>query len=400
MGLGVYYFFFTNEGNSKNPVGEYLPFGQPENEPDDVSKPENNFVGPETTNPDALDNNVSTSTENGSSSEKSSGEFILLTSASVAGFNANTDPETGTTTVRYIEKDQGYIYETELIKADKTRISDTEIPNVYDAYWSTNGKYVLTRYLGSDGRTIKDYLVDLASYTSSEDYALDGTFLDDNIKDVARRPGAIQALSLTETDSGSVISRLNFNSARSTRLFTSRFSEWDIAWPSQSTVSLTTRPSQEIPGYLYRLTVGSSKLVKILDGINGLTTLASPDFRHVLYSKSTQQSFNFYLYNTKTEESRLIPQKTLPEKCVWQDSEIFYCAVPKNIPSAEYPDDWYQGQSSFIDRIMRFDVNDLSDPEVYELGASIDATRLNISGGYVFFLGRNNSSLWARKIKP
>jgi rubrerythrin len=93
--------------------------------------------------------------------------------------------------------------------------------------------------------------------------------------------------------------------------------------------------------------------------------------------------------------------KTLPEKCVWsqKSKNIVYCAVPQNLPQADYPDAWYQGAVSFQDQIWRLDaatgdVKLMS--TLFEANDFIDATNpiLDPTETYLLFTNKNDFQLW------
>jgi hypothetical protein len=95
----------------------------------------------------------------------------------------------------------------------------------------------------------------------------------------------------------------------------------------------------------------------------------------------------------------------LAEKCVWSslNKYVAYCAVPSNVPIGNYPDDWYQGNVSFVDNIYKIDLSLPSMQLLYSLPTdqNIDATSpsLDQKENYIFFTNKNDYSLWGLKIK-
>ncbi|HET8574633.1 MAG TPA: hypothetical protein VFM02_00470 [Candidatus Paceibacterota bacterium] len=391
--LGYAYFAGgTNpDGTKQNPLTNLFPFGKPSE-----STSGGNTVGSST---DTYPNVSSTSTASTSLfSNGGAKDFILISSTPVAGFHAilKTDDNT---IVRYTDKATGNIFETDIKSLKKTRISDAQIPGLYDALWSESGKYLIVRYLADDGKTIKSYLVNLSTYTPGTPYQLSGKYLPDNIQDFSLYSDTDKALYLQKTSGGSSVSVVNFINGSTAPLFSSPFSEWLVQRTNDGTIALTTRASQGIPGYLYKLTPGSSNLEKILDGVPGLTTLVSPDFHYVLYSESTDQGdLTLNLYNVQQQTSVTLSAKTLPDKCVWANTAVFYCGVPKNLPLGTYPDDWYQGRADFDDTLMKFGVDSSSPLATYDLATPVNITNLNITGNYAYFIDKKTSSLWAKRV--
>ena len=101
------------------------------------------------------------------------------------------------------------------------------------------------------------------------------------------------------------------------------------------------------------------------------------------------------IFTIETRNSNLLGVKTLPEKCVWgTTSDVVYCAVPKFIDRAQYPDSWYQGEISFSDEIWKIDIVSgnttmISDP-VSISGEGVDSIKLNLdeSQNFLFFVNK------------
>ncbi len=169
-------------------------------------------------------------------------------------------------------------------------------------------------------------------------------------------------------------------------------------------VTLTTKPSSGIPGYMYTLDTSNKNLSQALGNINGLTTLTSPNTKLVLYG---DDNLSLSIYHTDTKVPQSLGVKTLPEKCAWGSaSDIVYCAVPKSVPSGQYPDSWYQGEVSFSDQIWKIDVSSgnakmIADPSTINGGEEIDGIKLALDTeeNYLFFVNKKDSFLWELGLK-
>jgi hypothetical protein len=192
---------------------------------------------------------------------------------------------------------------------------------------------------------------------------------------------------------------MNFLSNKKVQIFDSPFTEWSGWWGSTKTISLTTKPASTIPGYVYQMDQNGKNFSEALGDINGLTTLASPDGKLILYGDN---NLNLSVYNTSTNTSTTLGVKTLPEKCTWNNSgSTIYCAVPRSIPDGQYPDSWYQGEVSFSDILWRIDVKTgntdmLVDPLTVSGGEDIDGIKLAVDSAesYLFFVNKKDSYLW------
>jgi hypothetical protein len=138
--------------------------------------------------------------------------------------------------------------------------------------------------------------------------------------------------------------------------------EWLVSWPKEGTITLTTKPSATIPGFLYFLNSQTGNFSRVIGNINGLTTKTNRDASEVLYSDSLSGTPKLYLLNVKSGERKLLLWNTLPEKCLWSntDVKIVYCAVPKGFPTGDYPDAWYQGLVNFTDDIWMINTSTMA----------------------------------------
>ncbi|MEI8269869.1 MAG: hypothetical protein WCG45_00710 [bacterium] len=311
------------------------------------------------------------------------------------------------TALRYVEKATGNIYQTFADKIYELKFTTTIIPAVYDAYFGDNGSSVVMRYLKEDQNTIDSFAGTmpkevLGGDTSSTE--LIGTFLPENIKDISVSPNNSSIFYLFENGNNAIGVTATPSGDKKNQIFSSPFTEWLSQWPNNRMITLTTKPSFSVPGFMYSIDPNVKKLNKILGDIKGLTTLTSPSGKLVLYNNN---NLSLRIYNTDTENSVSVGIKTMPEKCVWdKNSTIIYCAVPKYLPVSNYPDSWYQGEVSFSDDIWRLNVDngsavDIADPNSFTNGQDIDGIKLSLDekGDYLFFVNKKDSYLWELQLK-
>ena len=287
---------------------------------------------------------------------------------------------------------------------NKVRVSGRTIPRIYEAVWGASGTYVVIRYVDDTNTLIKSFLVDLSSYNEYEEYVFDGIFLEDNITSMTVVPETDTLYYIVKSDSGSSLRSYDMAKQKVATVFSSPLSEWLVQATSKDTIYLTSKASQNVPGYVYRITPSKNQFLSILGGKNGLTTLLSPDNRYILYSESTQGSFKTSLYDTKEGKDIRFPATVLPEKCVWTTAVKIYCATPKYVPTGTYPDSWYKGIIHFSDMLMTYEVDtDLThyftDP-LQSAGEELELTQptTNSGGVYILFTNKLNSNLWTYKI--
>jgi hypothetical protein len=310
--------------------------------------------------------------------------------------------------LRYVDRANGNIYQTFADKIQEKRFSTTVIPKIYEAFFGNKGEIVIMRYLNKNGKTIETFMANLPKELLGGDTALDneikGVFLPENIADLSLSADASSIFYLFPVGNNLVGTSMNLTTNQKIQVFDSAFTEWLSWWPNKKMLTLTTKPASVIPGYMYAVDPGSKNLMtQVLGNINGLTTLASPNGKLVLFGNN---NLLLSVYNIDTKTSSALSVKTLPEKCIWGAvSDVVYCAVPKFAGGGEYPDSWYQGEISFSDQIWKIDIATgnatiLVDPTTIT-GEDIDGIKLALDTdeNYLFFVNKKDSFLWEFNLK-
>ena len=308
--------------------------------------------------------------------------------------------------LRYADRATGNIYQTFADKIEERKFSETIIPKIYDAYFGKNGEFVVMRHLKINDRTIETFAGALPKEKIGEDIAtneIQGAFLVDDIKDISLSPDATKIFYLFNSGESAIGIIYNLSDAQKTQVSDSAFTEWLSFWPSAKIITLTTKPSGSVPGYMYMIDVDKKNLTKVLGEVNGLTTQMSPSGKLVLYSDNT---LLLSLYHPDTKTSEGLGVRTLSEKCVWnKTNEFVYCAVPVFTAGATYPDDWYKGEVLFSDQIWKINVQNgnatiIADP-VEVSGEDIDGIKLALSPNedYLFFINKKDSFLWELELR-
>ncbi|MBP9714998.1 MAG: hypothetical protein KBD52_00710 [Candidatus Pacebacteria bacterium] len=309
--------------------------------------------------------------------------------------------------LRYVDRATGNVYQTFAKEINERKITDTLIPRVQESFFADKGESVIMRYLKEDGKTISSFAGKLPSDILGGDASsqkVNGSFLLENIQDISISPDDSQIFYLSNLGDNATGVRANALGINKTQIFSSPFTEWLSSWPNENVITLTTKPSAQVPGYSYVLDPNTKKFSKTLGGINGLTTLTSNDGKLILYSNN---NLSLNVYNTETKQNKELNVRTLPEKCVWaNDNNVLYCAVPKSVSGGLYPDTWYQGEVSFFDRIWKINIVNssetiIADPFLVRDGEEIDGIKLSLDENedYLFFVNKKDSYLWKIELR-
>lgn len=311
----------------------------------------------------------------------------------------------GESVIRFIERESGHLFEIGENDTSVTRITNTTVPRVQRVVW-IDEETVIFQYLNERGDTIESFFAVVSSEeeenTTGGELSLIGNFLPQN------------ALSLTASENGqNVFYFLDKNivggfvadpdGTRNRQVFALPLTEWNVEWPRGSVVTLTTKASGISAGSLYFLNTVTENFEQVLGNIAGLTTRVRPDRKETLYSESTGNGFLFGIADINSGARRELPLQTLPEKCAWSEpsSSVIYCGIPVEIPSAVYPDTWYQGLVSFSDNLWSIDTADGATDLLVRLSGetrgSIDVVepKLSPSENLLIFINKNDLTLWS-----
>lgn len=320
------------------------------------------------------------------------------------------------TAVRYIERGLGHIYETQLSTYTESRIVNETRARIGEAIWGNGGKSVVVRFVDdSEGGVIKTRIVNIGSSTisfargtsaeaiSTSFLKTEEIYLPDFIPFMATAEDGADKLFYLESGSGSTATHKDTSVSK---IFSSAFTEWLPQFPNKNLVTLTTKPSATAHGHMFFLNTGTKSVTKILGNINGLTTLTSHDGKFVLYSETKRGAPELSLYDVAKNKFHSLSLQSLPEKCVWgfKKTTVVYCAVPQTIPTASYPDQWYQGLVSFSDELWEIDTKTFTTKKLMTpktLGAPVlDMTNLAVSSddSYLIFINKVSSTPWVYSI--
>ncbi|MFA6094561.1 MAG: hypothetical protein WC757_01590 [Candidatus Paceibacterota bacterium] len=338
-----------------------------------------------------------------------------ITLTPIGGATLINSPKS-TTTIRYIDRGTGHIYETAIDASANTKITNATIPKIQETVW-INDNTVIARFLDTDNETIRSFLGVIGSLpknkTSSEDTGIiplrtfTGSFLPTNIPQIVVSPNKTSYFNLSTSADGTIGLVTSLKTNAKTQIFVSPLREWLAQWTQDSIIVLTMKASAFENGYAYTINPTTGVQKKIVDGKKGLTTLASPSTPlTIAYSESKDRGVLFSVFDPKINKQTSISKPTLSEKCVWETSTSLVCAIPKEIPSAIYPDAWYQGTASFTDDLMRINASTGTTSLIADLtklpgGQEIDVINLILSDkkDYLLFTNKKDLTLWGIDLK-
>ena len=346
--------------------------------------------------------------------------FRQLSTIEVAGATAVV--KEGKTFVRYVARENGYIYDVDPKSGASTQITGTVIPRVYEAYFALGGNTVILRYLKHDDLSRKDIIktqiANLVLPTSGGGDTLGSLSsfdpqMPDNIASVSISPNGTRLFYLLPVNDGVSGTVVNIATKVGVEVFRNSFSEWLPQMLDTGNIILTTKASANVVGYSYLYNPSDKTLSRIVREKKGLTSLATPTGGRMVYSENVIGTTILAMYDKKgfagdeagVTHTAPLQLATLPEKCAWSANSIrLYCGAFSSTPRAQIPDDWYQGALAFSDTFwtINTDLSDLvflADPKK-ELDKTFDVfiPFIDKDEDHFFFVDKNDSTLWSMRL--
>ena len=406
VGGGLYWYFFARPGSvpaaatsGSNPSTGFNPFGR---------------------NPTSSGNTPagSVSTSNPSTSSTSTPAspipvLRLLSDSPIGGYGVST---TGaSTTMRWIDRGRGNIYEAREDSLDIKTISNTLLPRVYSSVWNKD----LTSFIASIlpeapsvpatiyANILKQSIPAAASSTAASSltpYALRGGNLPDGVIGYAISPNKDKVFFLIAENGGSSGYISSVTGASMSKIFTTPLNELNVDWPADNVITITTKGGADAPGYLYLVDPKTGVWKKAIGPLPGLSAKVSHDGKYAFISVAgASDNIITAIYNLQKGTNVDAVIRTLADKCVWGNfyKSLLYCGVPAQPIAGTYPDDWYMGNISFTDKIWQVNADTgelhLVSSIVDQSDRIIDAFNLGLDpkDNYLFFMNKNDLSFWS-----
>lgn len=306
-------------------------------------------------------------------------------------FQGTSTPATRDVEVRYADRATGNLYRYLLGDRTLERLTNRTLPGVQEASWARNGSRAFLRYLADDGAGER-----IETYALPAD-GTEGYLLEPNLSEVIA--GTSTVLTVLPSTTGSIGTKAELSGAGAFTLFSTPLSSLRF-FASGGTYVAATRPSANSAGYAFYLGP-DGQFTRALGPLRGLNVLPSPSGERLLYSSNANATFDLALLTLNPAGAMALPLATMADKCVWAaDEKTIYCAVPRSLEGTQ-PDDWYQGEVSFSDRIWEIDLESriaslvfdpflLADTDIDAIALTVDA-----STDILVFTNKSDGSLWA-----
>jgi hypothetical protein len=301
----------------------------------------------------------------------------------------------------FAERASGNILVADPLEAKVERLTNTLVPKVLEASFTSDGSVVL-RAIDERGETTTfSALISTSSSPAAGDSPnkLEGIFLPSGIISVAAHPVKRELFFLIRENEGSVGITSTWLGTDQKRILSSSLSDWRIIALADGSRFLVQKPSDDVSGHAFRIS-SSGALQRVIGNIPGLVLLPRANSAAFAYSSSAGGLLTLFARTGTNSSDITLPVRTVAEKCVWAPETrlILYCAVPQTQPSGTFLRDWYDGSEHSADAIWRIDVSANSAEQIFapdfNTPLDVEEPRIDSSGTYLAFINGIDKTLW------
>lgn len=304
--------------------------------------------------------------------------------------------------VKYFKRATGHLYQIDQEgRTPEERLSNLTIAGANDAMWSPNKNHAVVNFLTDS--TLKHFAISYQATSSrGEGVASQGVFLPAEVADVVFSYKDERMAYLLPTGTVSTLFVASSDGSGQKGIFTTPLSQLNIMWAGDD-ISIAEKSSGLAPSFLQRVALNGSSRVIARD-IEGLDIQWNAQGTFAIISRTSLRGRNLatQIINTKGEIIAQMPFATMGSKCAWSrlEEETVYCAAPRALPPATYPDAWWQGVVSFSDDLWRAHVTSGEADHIFS-ERDFDMVNLFLSEAEdrLFFLNKKDSTLWTLRLE-
>jgi hypothetical protein len=349
-------------------------------------------------------NSSSTNQYQGSPSEVKIPALRLLSDTPIGGYGATTTASTSI--VHWVDRGRGNILEARGDSLDISTLSNTLLPKVYESLWNRDASGFIGSVLGDDNDSFSTVFGTLIPQTASATtpFALRGRALPDGIVAYSASPKKDKVFFFIVKNGQGMGYVAPLSGGSAVQIFTTPITQINVEWPEENTIAITTKGSASEDGFMYFVNPKTGIWKKIVGPLPGLSARVSHDAQYALLSASgDSNNVTTYIYSIASSSAVSAIVNTLADKCAWGNfyKDMVYCAVPFQPVAGTYPDDWYKGTLSTVDKIWQ--INAITG-EVHLVSSvfdqakrSIDAFNLGLDNkdDFLYFMNKNDLSFWS-----
>ena len=168
-------------------------------------------------------------------------------------------------------------------------------------------------------------------------------------------------------------------------------------WLRPDEIIFTDKPSNLAMGSAWRLNLSKLNFDEIVPPGNGLIIKWLKDDLGLKFQNQKSS-----LINWAGQVINDFPFMILPDKCVLKSNSLYCFLFTPTSPKTNWPDDYFQKSIYTNDGFYKFDLNNLTAPELVfdptTAGKIIDAANLKTLGNKILFINRYDNQLYSLEI--
>ncbi|PIT92721.1 MAG: hypothetical protein COU08_00975 [Candidatus Harrisonbacteria bacterium CG10_big_fil_rev_8_21_14_0_10_42_17] len=168
----------------------------------------------------------------------------------------------------------------------------------------------------------------------------------------------------------------------------------DVSWVTSNTLYFTEKPTSFLPSSLWSYNLSDNTFKTLARNEPGLMIQWSDDGRQGIRYTTAEGVNGLRLIDSENNVLGSFQVATLPSKCTIKGS-VFYCAVPKTIPSdIVLPDDYFKRKVYFKDSFFIWDSASQAPARVVTPEFLVDAEHLEVYRNELYFFNRYDDKLY------
>lgn len=309
----------------------------------------------------------------------------------IAGFQFTQGSSTAS--LFYLEKSTGHLYERNLLTGESTRLANYTAPGLAKVAFLTSA--TSTEAVAVQTEAGRQSLIKTAT----------GEVVTSNLIGFAVAPNKDRLFVLERVGAGVLGSIFAWSKPQEKKVvFRSPLAEWQVTWPAESKILISTKPANGYAGFVYAVDPETGNLSRLIGNLPGLNVLLSPNGEKLLYTTFASNRSYSNLLDLASGETRVLSTVFLPEKCVWAaNSLLLYCATPAQLPNQVLPDSYYRGEVAWNDNFWQINATSgegyliFQATSTFEEQPGLDVANLTLSqgGNRLLFENRLDSTLWS-----
>lgn len=349
-------------------------------------------------------NNVQTIASSGQISPQ---KIFEIAQGPIAGATLIQTLHPTTTLARYINQEDGHVYDLPLDVAGAVPhvVSNVTIPGAAHALWLEQGNAAILQYL--DGSTVKSVYLGLPPATTSTKIVPTRIqFLPDNIADIAASPDGASVAYMFKTQGGVDGYTARSDGTGAKKIFSLPLSQVLISWPAQGSLLIESKPAAGVPGIVFAIDAKSGVVTPLLY-VRGITATTNTSFSTMLYQIADGSTLATYIHDVKSGLEAPLPISPAPEQCIWSrlNTALAFCAASIQAVPANYLDLWHQGLGGSAENIFKVftnigSVSVVASPGSGDGGVPSDILEMALSPDehYLSFTTKGVRALWGVRL--